>query len=126
MEKLILKRRDADRAIGTLNDILSEPYSVIVRDAAVHRFEYTFEALWKFFQEYLQKHEGIVANSPKAVFRELLTVGLLTEEETAAFLEMTDRRNDTVHTYKEAVAQAIYSRLSGYLNLMKSLLAKTK
>jgi nucleotidyltransferase substrate binding protein (TIGR01987 family) len=126
MEKLILKRRDADRAIGTLNDILREPYSVIVRDAAVHRFEYTFEALWKFFQEYLQKQEGIVANSPKAVFRELLAVGLLTEEETAAFLEMTDRRNDTAHTYKEAVAQAIYSRLSGYLILMKSLLVKVK
>ena len=124
MEKLELKYQDAANAFVTLRDILKEPYSVIVRDAAIQRFEYTFEALWKFIQTYLAEKEGIVANSPKTVFRELLPLGFLTEDEVAGFLEMTDRRNDTVHTYKEAVAQMIYSRIPDYVALMDRLILK--
>ena len=124
MEKLELKYQDAARAFKTLQDILKEPYSVIIRDAAIQRFEYTFEALWKFLQTYLHDKEGIAANSPKAVFRELLPLGFLTEDEVAGFLEMTDSRNDTVHTYKEIVAQMIYSRIPGYAARMEKIMKK--
>ncbi len=124
MEKLELKLKDALNAFGTLQDILKEPYSVIVRDAAIQRFEYTFEALWRFIQSYLNEKEGVVANSPKSVFRELLVVGFLTEDETAAFLSMTDDRNDTVHTYKEVVAQLIFKRLPDHARLIGNLLKK--
>ena len=124
MEKLELKYQDAVKAFKTLQAILKEPYSVIIRDAAIQRFEYTFEALWKFVQAYLAEKEGIVANSPKTVFRELLPLGFLTEDEVAGFLEMTDRRNDTVHTYKEAVAQMIFSRIPDFVVLIEKLIKK--
>ena len=39
---------------------------------------------------------------------------------------MTDRRNDTSHTYKEEVAQLIYSEIQGYYTLMKDLVAQFK
>jgi hypothetical protein len=50
MERLRMKYRDAVNAAQTLGDILKEPFSVIVRDATIQRFEYTFEALWKFLK----------------------------------------------------------------------------
>ena len=62
---------DARRALNTLKDITREPFSVIVRDASIQRFEHTFEAFWKFVREYLKVKEGIVANSPKACFKEI-------------------------------------------------------
>jgi hypothetical protein len=38
---------------------------------------------------------------------------------------MTDRRNDTSHTYKEAVAQIIYGRVNeNYVVLIKDVLSK--
>ncbi len=114
MEKLNLKYQDAVKALETLEKILKEPFSVIIRDATIQRFEYTFEALWKFIQEYLKEKEGLIANSPKAVFRELLSLGILTEDDTVNFLDMTDKRNDTVHTYKEIVAQIIFSKIPAY------------
>lgn len=43
VEKLNLKYKDAKRAVETLQDIIKEPYSIIIRDAAIQRFEYTFE-----------------------------------------------------------------------------------
>ena len=60
MERLELKYSDALKALNTLKDILREPFSVIVRDAAIQRFEYTFEAFWKFIREYLKEEEGII------------------------------------------------------------------
>jgi nucleotidyltransferase substrate binding protein (TIGR01987 family) len=121
----MLKRKDALRALSTLEEIVEEPFSIIVRDATIQRFEYTFEALWKYIKEFLKEHEGINVNSPKACFRALFSTGLLTEDETNKCLEMTDRRNDTSHTYKEAVAQIIFGRINeSYVVLIKDVLSK--
>ena len=110
------------KALDTIGEILKQPFSLIVRDATIQRFEYTFEAIWKFLKEYLKEKEGIISNSPKSCFREIFSLGLLTEEETVKFLKMTDRRNETSHTYKEEVAQIIYSEIPGYFAGMKNLL----
>lgn len=127
MERLLeLKYKDALNSLETLREILEEPYSVIVRDATIQRFEYTFEALWKFIKEYLNDKEGIICNSPKSCFREMFSLGFLTEEGCMDCLKMTDRRNDTSHTYKEEVAQAIYIETKRYFSLMKSLLDRLK
>lgn len=117
-----LRYSDALKSLMTLEEILREPFSIIVRDATIQRFEYTFEALWKFLKEYLKEREGIISNSPKACFKEIFSSGFLTEEDTVRCLEMTDRRNDTSHTYKEEVAHLIYSKIKGYYTLMKNLL----
>lgn len=69
MERLELKYKDALKSLETLEDILKKPFSIIVRDATIQRFEYTFEALWKFLKEYLKEKEGIICNSPKGCFR---------------------------------------------------------
>lgn len=125
MERLLeLKYRDALRSLETLKVILEEPYSVIVRDATIQRFEYTFEALWKFIREYLKEKEGIICNSPKACFKEMFSLGFLTEDLCVDCLKMTDRRNDTSHTYKEEVAQIIYNETKSFFSLMKILLDK--
>ncbi len=124
MERLKLKYNDALRALETFKLIINEQYSVIVRDATIQRFEYTFEAAWKFIKEYLKEKEGIICNSPKSCFREIFSLGLLSEEETVNCLDMTDKRNDTAHTYKEEIAQAIYEKTVEYSALMATLLDK--
>jgi len=126
MERLKLRYKDAVKAAKTLEDILKQPYSVIIRDAAIQRFEYTFEALWKFLKDYLKEKEGVIANSPKACFKDIFSSGFLSEGLTEDFLDMTDMRNETSHTYKEEVAQAIYDKLNKYSSLIKNLLAKFK
>jgi nucleotidyltransferase substrate binding protein (TIGR01987 family) len=124
MERLRLKLQDAKNALAALETALREPFSLITRDASIQRFEYTFEALWKLLKEYLKTKEGIVSTSPKACFREAFSAGLLQEHETVLFMEMTDRRNETSHTYKAAVAEALYSALRAYPPLMRGLIEK--
>lgn len=126
MERIKLRYNDTLKALGTFREIVGEPFTVIVRDAAIQRFEYTFEALWKFLKEYLQEKEGVVCGSPKGCFREAFSVGMITEEETIRFLQMTDDRNMTSHTYKEEVSKMIYQRLKEHCELMEKLFRQLK
>ena len=123
MGKLSLQLASCQRALSTLDEILGMPPNVIVRDASIQRFEYSFESLWKLLKAHLADQEGIVCNSPKQCFREALKVGLLSVQEVETCLIMTDDRNLTSHTYIEAIAQAIYGKLPAYQGVMNSLLA---
>ena len=50
-------------------------------------------------------------------------MGLLSASDVETCLVMTDDRNLTSHTYIEAVAEAIYSKLPVYRDVMERLLA---
>jgi len=124
VEELKPAAESAVRALTSFESIFSEPYSVIVRDAAIQRFEFTFEAVWKYLKTYLSIREGIVCASPKSCFRHAFQVELMDEDQTVTALEMVDDRNRTVHTYHEEVARAIWERLPGYLGIMKLLVER--
>ncbi len=123
MKRLNGRLASCQRAISTLDEILRMPVNVIVRDASIQRFEYSFESLWKLLRAYLDQHEGIVCHSPKRCFREALTAGLLSVKEAETCLIMTDDRNLTSHTYIEAIAEAIYRKLPSYQEVMNRLRA---
>jgi nucleotidyltransferase substrate binding protein (TIGR01987 family) len=118
VETLKLRIETTEKALKTLKAITEEPYSVIVRDAAIQRFEYTSETFWKVVKGYLDVQEGVICNSPKSCFKEAFKVGLLSEEETVKILEMVDDRNLTSHTYHEEIAEEIYRQIRDYWKLM--------
>ncbi len=118
MEKLKLRAESATKALKTLHEITEEPYSTIIRDASIKRFEYSFDIFWKFIKDYLRVREGIECASPKSCFREAFKVGILSEEETVKTLEMTDDRNLSTHTYDEEAVEEIYHQIRDYWVLM--------
>lgn len=102
----------ARKALGTLQALpLTETVSEIVRDAAIQRFEYTFEATWKAARQYLSDIEGLETASPRSAIRASFQVGILDEAATRRALAMVDDHNLSVHTYNEALAEAIFTRL---------------
>jgi len=102
---------------------LEKTGSDVVRDAAIQRFEYTFEAIWKAAQLYLREVEGVQLGSPKSVIRTSMQTGLLSEDQARVALGMADDRNLTAHTYNETLAKDIFSRLSRYVQLIDNWLA---
>jgi len=119
VERLKERLAIARQALGTLREILDEKKTHIVRDATIQRFEYTYEAVWKAAQLFLRIQEGMETGSPKSSIRDSLQVGLLTDQQAQTALRMADDRNLTVHTYNEALAEAIYSRVAPYADLME-------
>lgn len=124
MARLNERVATARAALATLEDVLREPASKIVRDAAIQRFEYTHETVWKAAQVFLAEREGERQNTPKGTLRACFRAGLLDEGEGRLAAEMVDDRNRTSHTYKESVAQHIFERLPGYVALMRALLER--
>ncbi len=110
----------ARKALGTLKELLViELPSNVERDAAIQRFEYTFEAVCKAAGRYLLVIEGVSVSSPKGMVRVSREAGLIEDDEALIALEMVDDRNLTVHTYNEALAEQIYSNLKRYAELME-------
>jgi len=101
--------------------VVKEPNS-IERDAAIQRFEFTFEAIWKTAKNFLYDFEGLDVGSPKGVIRACREVGVFNDEQAILALEMVNDRNLTVHTYNEELAIDIYSRLKDYVILLENWL----
>lgn len=122
MERLRERIEIAKRALKSFEESVrpAKP-NAIERDAAIQRFEYTVEAVWKAAQRYLQKKEGMEEGSPKGVIRRLREVGILEEPTSMTALEMIDDRNLTVHTYNVSLADAIFSRLPSYLQVLQTI-----
>lgn len=124
MERLLTKLDQSGRALESLAAVIGITHPAeLERDAAIQRFEYSVELIWKAAKEYLYTREGLDLASPKSVMRALRESGTLSMEETAQALQMIDDRNLTAHTYNESLAAEIYRRLPGYHRVMSKILA---
>ncbi|MBI2603219.1 MAG: nucleotidyltransferase substrate binding protein [Deltaproteobacteria bacterium] len=108
------------RARTALDDVLKQPTDLYTRDAAIQRFEFCFELSWKTMKRILD-YRGIRVNSPREVFREAAREGLV--DDPKLWFEFLDSRNETVHTYNEATAEAIFRVLPNFLNAMTQFIA---
>ena len=99
------------KTLDTLQEAMVLPYDRVVRDSVIKRFEYTFELAWKTGKVLLQEKFGVEVASPKDCFRELRNNVAISDEDAALLLEMTDDRNEIIHTYKEAIAEGLYQEI---------------
>lgn len=122
MENLNLKLELITKSLTSLQEILSTPYSPIIRDAALLRFNRSVEIFYRLLKDYLCVHEGFVCDLYKPCMRTAFRVGLMDEEETVQALEMIDQReeigNITEHVNFEEVAEEIYWQIRDYWVLM--------
>lgn len=103
-----------------LQEGLALSKSDIVRDACIKRFEFTFDLSWKLLKAVLEERHGIDLASPKTCFREAYRQGIISYDD--AWIDMTDKRNSTSHTYNQATAEEIYDLLPKYVQLFQELL----
>ena len=122
MDELTRRLNLARRAVRTLDEVLKHPKTDIVRDAAIQRFEYSYETAWKAAQCFLRERHGLETNSPTAAIRSSHAVRLLDEAGARLALQMVQDRNLTVHTYNEKLAEDIFAKLAGYAALLTAWL----
>ncbi|WP_292376722.1 nucleotidyltransferase substrate binding protein [Methanosarcina sp. UBA411] len=118
MQNLNLKLEFSTKCLISLQEILSEPYSPIIRDATLFRFKRSVEIFWKLIKNYLFVHEGFVCESPKSCMKMAFKVGLIDEEETVKALEMIGFRLKNEHACQEEDLEEIYRQVGNYWELM--------
>lgn len=117
-EALLQELKDC---IKNLSEVLGLPKDAVVRDSSIKRFELAADIAWKTVKEVLLEDFGVIVNSPKSAFREAFKQGLIEYQDD--WIAMVDTRNETVHTYREELAEEIYNKLPGILTLLQGLLA---
>ena len=108
-------------ALTRLEGALAQPVNEFVRDAALQRFEFTFELFWKSLKAYAEE-SGVEAYSPRDSVRTAFQLGVI--QEHPDWFRMLEDRNLTSHTYNEATAETIYSHLPAYLRLIREAQAE--
>ena len=123
-----LKKDQTERALASLQELvpqyLENKQNIILRDAMIHRFEYSTEAFWKYLKSYLSSDHNLPANSPREVIRTGLKASLYKEEISKELLQMLDDRNLTSHTYVEELAESIAHRIPEYSKNMNAVMTQ--
>lgn len=111
------------KAQAAMADVMKQPKTTYIRDAAIQRFEFSYELGWKTMKRILD-YRGISVNSPRETFREAAKEGLI--KNVKQWFEFLDYRNETVHTYDEAIAEEIYKALPEFLSAMNAFVEKIR
>jgi len=129
---LFLKRanlllNDLNQALLRFGEALQQTENEFVRDAAIQRFEFSFELSWKAIQA-AARLEGQDCTSPRTAFATAWRNGWISDE--PAWLDMLDERNKTSHTYREAMAKEVFDNLPRHvphlLQLHESLVTRVR
>lgn len=107
------------KAIMRLDEVLKEHKTMIVRNSAIKRFEFTLDLSWKTVKAFLEENNGIMCRSPKECFRQAFLQKFIEYDDF--WMQMVDLRNETVHMYKEDIAENPYKELKNCLKKFKEL-----
>lgn len=111
-----------ENALVKLKEGANEARCELEEDGVIQRFEFTFELLWKTLKIFLQ-NKGIVARTPRDVFKEAFRLEWLNNEEV--FLDMIEDRNKTSHIYDKETSRQIFARIKdNYVSEMERVLEK--
>ena len=120
-EELTFHLERVKQALSTLDEVLEMPYTMIVRDASIQRFEYTFEIAWKLFKK-VAKVDGIEVTSPRQALRAAYQMGLIIDIDI--WFEMLEDRNMTSHTYDQYIANKVYESAKRLPEELKQAIAR--
>ncbi len=104
-ERLQQRIQQFQRAVERLEEACAQPENEFIRDSVIQRFEFCFELAWKMLRLKLLD-EGIEASTPRTVIREAIGARML--QDVDRWSEMLQKRNETSHTYDEALAREVY------------------
>ncbi len=129
MERLISKQEKFIKSLQALEEsiaiFLRPDTAADIRKSLVasnvKHFEICFESAWKFLQVYLAQEFDFKVDSPKKIFRECFSLGIIDETVTQNLLDMSEARNATVHDYDEETALETCKRIQGYYDILKIL-----
>lgn len=103
------------KAVLRLREALAQPKNDFIRDSVIQRFEFSVELAWKT----ARKRMGTATVAPKDVVREMAQSGYI--DDPQEWLKAIDMRNLSSHTYKEALAERVYSFAAAFSPSLQKL-----
>lgn len=109
-----------EKALKALEEALALGKDSITRDASIQRFEFCVELAWKTSKKVL----GTNTSAPKDIIREMAQSSLI--DDTQSWFDYLMARHLSSHTYREELAEQVYTIAQAFLPEAVRLLAKLK
>ncbi len=125
-EELRERLKSLENAYERLKEALELKVDVadIVIDAAIQRFEFTFELSWKTVKRFAEILGAGKCNSARSCIKLAYRLGWIDDEKR--WLSLLEARNLTSHTYNQQVAKEVYSLLKKEHTAFKNLILSLK
>lgn len=113
-----------ERAVFLLRDALKDgpdKLSLLEKEGAVQRFEYSLELAWKTVKDYLEARGSVIVPvTPKQVLKDAVDAKILADGQV--WIDMLNHRNLLSHTYDSAMfEEAVRTIADRYLPAMEAL-----
>lgn len=105
-------------AVGRLEDATQQSKDEYIRDSVIQRFKLSVELAWKTAKKIM----GTSTTAPKDVIREMAQSGYIINVDQ--WLMAIDMRNLSSHTYKEDLAEKVYTFAKTFIGELKQLVQK--
>ncbi len=109
MTKLDALKKQFSAGLARMDEVMEMPKSTLARDAAIKRFEFTFDLAWKAMRAFLEEQKGFTCVSPKECAQEAFRYGLIAYDDL--WMRIPEWRNQIVHEYSEEFADDLYREL---------------
>ena len=119
MTKLDALRKQLSSALARMDEAVQMPKSTLARDAAIKRFEFTFDLVWKAMRAFLEEQKGVTCVSPKECMQESFRHGVIAYDDI--WMRIPDWRNQIVHEYSEEFSDDLYRELPKVLGVFHQL-----
>lgn len=116
------------KALASLKKVMKlDANDEVIRDAAIQRFEYTYELAWKMMERHINWARAERQGAPmmrRELFREAARYGLVVDP--VRWFDHQEARNGTSHAYDESKARAVFASIPAFVtdadHLLKALL----
>ncbi len=124
-ERFEIARRQFERALARLHEVLAQNETDVTRDALIQRFEFTYELGWKCMFYWLRAQKEDLKEVVRPVIQAGFRAGLVADADL--WEKIKDYRDETSHTYDEKKAVEVAAFVRGEaVRAFDALLAKLK
>ena len=111
---------DLKNAFARLQEALDLEETLIVKDASIQRFEFTFELCWKLMQAVAKFKDAKTTGSVRDSIRTAAQLGIVDDPEP--WFEFHEERNKASHTYDLEMADEVFQKVKGFPSLVNQLI----
>ena len=98
-----------DKDDGLDSENLGYVLDEMIKEGLIQRFEYTHELAWNVMKDYAEYQGNSTVGGSRDATREALQIKII--ESGEIWMDMIQSRNKTTHTYNEAIANEIYTKI---------------
>lgn len=115
---------DLKSAFARLQEALELEENLIVKDAAIQRFEFTFELCWKLMQAVAKFKGAETTGSVRDSIRTAAQLG--TVDDSQPWFDFHDERNKASHTYDLEMADEVFQKVKEFPPLVHRLIGSAE